>query len=611
MGLSENNNGLSAFRLRFNIPLKRLRTFGQWLVFASSVICITALILYAGIYHTEVTKKIDVVVIHVCQIVFSVNILYNLIFLFRSTITTNRPLKWILDIAVLVTMLPLLYPDPSHPWIPVLEKILYSHWFAFSILGIYSVVEVSYGLGRLIGKRTNPSLLLGGSFLFFIIVGTLVLMMPRCTVNGIEFIDSLFVATSAVSITGLTPVEISSVFTPLGVVVLGLLIEVGALGVLTFTSFFALFFAGNTSIYNQLMVRDLVYSKNSDTLLPTLAYIFFFTITIEIIGGFIIYFTLPNDFPLTEEADKILFSWFQAVSAFCNAGFTWLPDGMSNSSLMHSNQIIYIMVGLLVMAGSIGFPILVNIKNILVLQFVRFKDFVSRRPKGKQLNVHLYDINTKVVLYTSLWITVFTIILFLAFEWNNTLAGMSIWEKIVQAFFNSSIPRSSGFASVNPASFLPATFVMVVFLMWIGGASQSTGGGVKVNTFAAILLNLKSIVTDKKYITVFKRTISVGSVRRANAVVCISIVSFFAFAIVLTLLEPDIPLKSLMFELWSALFTVGSSLGITPDLGIASKVLICVAMFVGRVGILSLLMGLCARRNNDSRIYPYDNIIIN
>lgn len=604
-------NDRSTFGTRFNLQLKRLRAFAQWLVFAGSIICITALILYAGINHTQATRRIDIAVVHVCQVIFALNILFNLIFLFKSTVANNRILKWVMDIAVLVTVLPLLYPHPEQPWIPVLERILYSHWFTFSIVGVYSVVEVSYGIGRLIGKRTNPSLLLGGSFLFFILAGTLVLMLPRCTVNGIGFIDSLFVSTSAVSITGLTPVDISEVFTPLGVIVLGLLIEIGALGVLTFTSFFALFFSGNTSIYNQLMVRDLVYSKNSDALLPTLAYIFFFTVSIEIIGAFLIYFSLPAGVPLAEESDKILFAAFQAVSAFCNAGFTWLPEGMANPTLMHSNQLIYIMVGLLVMAGSIGFPILVNIKNIIGEYLLRLRNLVFGRRRSNFSKVHLYDTNTKIVLYTSLWLTLLTIVLFLTFEWNNTLAGMTLWEKFAQAFFNSSIPRSSGFASVNPASFMPSTFILIVFLMWIGGASQSTGGGVKVNTFAAILLNLKSIVTDKKYITAFRRTISVGSVRRANAVVCISIISFFSFAVVLTILEPEIALKPLMFELWSALFTVGSSLGITADLGTASKVLICVAMFAGRVGILSLLMGFCGKRQNDARVYPYDNIIIN
>lgn len=548
--------------------------------------------------------------IHICQVIFIVNILYNLIFLFRATLKSNKLIKWIIDIAVLLTAFSLIYPQPQQPWFPLLAKIFYNRWLIFSILGLYSILEVCFGIVRMLGKRTNPSLMLAASFIFFIFIGALVLMLPRCTLNGINFIDSLFVATSAVSITGLTTVDIAEVFTPFGIIVLALLIQIGALGVLTFTSFFGLFFTGSTSIYSQLMVRDMVYSKSANSLLPTLLYVFFFTIVIEACGAVGVYLSLPSDFPIVEPEYKVLFAIFQSLSAFCNAGFTWLPEGMSNPVLMHSSQWIYIVMGTLVLLGGIGFPILVNMKNILKEYLKRIRNVFAKKENFVKKNLHLYDVNTKIVLITSLVLTVLTFGFFLLFEWNNTLAGMSVWDKIVQSYFNASIPRSSGFASVNPAHFMPLTLLMVMFLMWIGGASQSTAGGIKVNTFAAMMLNLRSVVTERKYISVFKRTIAVGSVRRANSVVALSIVSYFIVSIVLVALEPHLPLKSLLFESLSALFTVGSSLGITPQLSMWSKVVICVAMFVGRVGILSLLMGLFSSRENDLRIYPYDDIII-
>ena len=596
---------------RFTLTLKRLRAVGLWLSFVASIICLASLVLYGGIYHTPASKRLVLLVIEGCQVVFIVNILYNIIFLLRSTQRNNRALKWILDIATLITALPLLYPHPENPWIPWLEHILYSHWFVFTILGIYSVFEFSYGVSRLLGRRTNPSLLLASSFLFFIIIGALILMLPRCTYNGISFVDSLFVATSAVSITGLTTVDISQVFTPFGIAILAILIQIGALGVLTFTSFFALFFSGNTTIYNQLMVKDMIYSKKANALLPTLLYVFLFTLTIEIAGAVGIYLSLPSDFPLDTIEHRLLFSGFQSLSAFCNAGFTWLQDGMSNPTLMGSNQSIYVVVGTLVMLGGIGFPILVNVKNIILEYFRRLRTFLFHTRPGKRAELHLFDVNTKVVLITSLLVTVASIGLFLLFEWNNTLAGMDFGTKLAQSYFNAFVPRSSGFASVNPADFMPVTLIMTLFLMWMGGSSQSTAGGIKINTFAAMLLNLKSVITEKKYITVFKRTISVGSIRRANAVVGLSILSYFIFAIILVGLEPELSVRSLLFEAASALFTVGSSLGITPDLCVGSKMLLCVAMFIGRVGLLSLLMGLATGRHSDNRIFPYDNIIIN
>lgn len=595
---------------QFSGSLKIGRLIGLWLTFCASIICLTSLVLYVGIEHTEASHKILRGFIKGCQIVFIVNILYNLIFFLKHTTLSNRRLKWIMDVIMLLTLIPLLLPRPEISWLHYPTDILYSRWFIYSILTAYSIIDLSYGIARLLGKKTNPSLILAGSFIFFILIGTLVLMLPKCTHESISFIDSLFVATSAVSITGLTPIDIAQVFTPLGIGVLAVLIQIGALGVLTFTSFFALFFSGETSIYNQLMVRDMIYSKTANSLIPTLVYVFLFTLTIELIGGCLIYFTLPADFPLTETWDKILFSGFQSLSAFCNAGFTWLPDGMGNPVLLNSNQWIYIVMGTLVISGSIGFPILVNFKNILYAYILRFKGVILQRKTSHKIR-HLYDINTKIVLVTSLLITVITIILFLLFEWNNTLQGMSVWQKISQAYFNASIPRSSGFASVNPASFMPYTLLLILFLMWIGGSAQSTGGGIKVNTFAAMLLNLRSIVTNKRYIFVYGRTIAVSSIRRANAVIALSLLSYFVLIMTMVLLEPDLPVRDLVFESASALFTVGSSLGITSSLCTASKVVLCIAMFTGRVGLLSLLMGICSGKEENKRLYPYDNIIIN
>ncbi|MDE5723480.1 MAG: potassium transporter, partial [Paramuribaculum sp.] len=201
--------------------------------------------------------------------------------------------------------------------------------------------------------------------------------------------------------------------------------------------------------------------------------------------------------------------------------------------------------------------------------------------------------------------------MFLWLEWDNTLAGMTLWQKITQAVLYSAPPRSSGFSSVTPAAFRDFTLVAVIFLMWVGGAAQSTGGGVKVNTLAAILLNLRAIVTGRPYVTAFRRTISVNSIRRANAVIALSIISYFIFSLLLLGLEPHLSTRSLLFESCSALFTVGSSLGATPLLSDASKILLCAAMFLGRVGIISLLTGIAGRHKAIQPKYPSDNIIIN
>lgn len=577
--------------------------------FAGSIVCLTALTVYFGFDHSVSDYRHIARVLRGCQILFIVNVLYGLLLAFRRTVRETRIIKWIVDLAVLATLLPLVYPRPEHPWIGILDQILYSNKFLFPILGAYSVIDLSFGIIKMLGRRTNPSLILSASFLLLILVGSLLLMMPRCTHGGIDYVDALFVSTSAVCITGLTSVDVSATFTPVGLLVLALLIQTGGLGVMTFTSFFALFFSGNTSIYSQLMVRDMIYSKTMSALLPTLLYIFVFTITIELVGAAVIFLCVHDTLGMSVE-DELIFSGFHSLSAFCNAGFSNIEGGLSNPLLLKSNQWIYVTVTLLVTAGGIGFPILVNFRQAAVCRMKRAWAWLRRR-RPPRMPVHLYDLNTKIVLVTSMVLTLVSTLLFFLFEYDNTLDGMPVWHKVVQSWFNSSVPRSSGFSSVNPASFLNVTILMFLFLMWIGGASQSTAGGIKVNTFATMILNLKAIILGREVVTACDRSISIPSLRRAHAVIGLSILSLTFYGIVLVGLEPELSPKALVYEAVSALFTVGSSLGVTSALSIPSKILLCTAMFLGRVGIISLLVGVVGVHNDPPFRLPSDNIIIN
>lgn len=596
------------FIRRFVQPIRSISNVVDWVTVATALICLVALVIYAGFersgLHPHLARTI-----RGCQIVFLLGLGFNLTLNLRATIRQSRLIKWIVNLALLLTLLPLIYPRPEHPWIPLLEQILYSRRVIYTILGAYSIVELSYGLIRVVGKRTNPSLMLSASFLFFIILGSMLLMMPRCTVHGISYVDSLFVASSAVCITGLTPIDVATTFTPLGLLVLALLIQIGALGVMTFTSFFALFFSGNTSIYSQLLVKDMIYSKSINALLPTLLYILVSTLVIELVGAVAIYLTIHGQLGMSVE-DELVFSAFHSLSAFCNAGFSNLPDGMANPALLYGNQAIYIVVTILVMAGAIGFPILVNFKDIAKQYTMRALAWITRR-RRLNLPVHIYDVNTKIVLTTTSIVFVLSAVGFFCLEYHNTLEGMSLYDKIVQSCFNSVTPRSAGFMSVNPAAFLDVTLLMVLFQMWIGGASQSTAGGVKVNTVAAIALNLRSIVLGRSQVVAYHRTIALGSIRRANAVVALSIISYFVYSMLLVAFEPGLPVKSLLFEASSALFTVGSSLGVTADLSVASKITLCTAMFLGRVGIISLLVGVSGSQKDLPVRFPDDSIIIN
>lgn len=597
------------FTSRFTPVIDAIASVLGVIAFAAAVTCLVELLLHVGFEHSPAEIRLMNRVLKGCQIVFLTSIIFNLVFRYRNTMRHTRIVKWIVDTAVLITLLPLVYPHPEHPWIPMLEHVLYNRTVLYVILASYSGVDISYGIVKLAGKHTNPSLLLSASFLLLIIAGSFVLMMPRFTVSGISYIDSLFVSTSAVCITGLTTVDVSQTFTLRGLVVLGFLIQAGGLGIMTFTSFFALFFSGNTSIYSQLMVKDMIYSKTMSSLIPTLLLILGFTLAIEALGAVAFFLALPDTLQMATD-EKIAFSLFHSLSAFCNAGFSNLEGGMSNPALLHSNQSVYIVASVLIAAGGIGFPTLMNLKLAGGRALRRLGRRLSRRPKPR-VPSHIYDLNTKIVLVSTGCIFAASALLFFIFEYDNALSGFTFGEKVVQSVFNAWVPRSSGFSSVNPAGFLNITLVMFVLLMWIGGASQSTAGGIKVNTFSVMLLNLRAMVYGRHRVTAFGRTISTPSLRRAHAVIGLSIVSYVFFAMTLIGLEPGLPARDLLYEAASALFTVGSSLGVTHELGSPAKMLLCAAMFLGRVGILSLLAGIAGRATDSPARLPEENIIIN
>lgn len=597
------------FERRFTETLRVLSVCLEAISAIAAVMCLTLIALYAGFDRDTIALADIRPWMRVAQGVFVANILFRIIFTPRIASRENRPVKWLIDIAMLLTVLPWMYPRPVHPWIPWLDRLMYSQLFTTAIMATYSAVILCFLTVKALGRRLNPSMILAVSFLFFIIAGTMLLMMPRCTYGGISLADSLFVSTSAVCITGLTTVDVASTFTPLGAVIIAVMMQVGALGVMTFTSVFALFFSGGASIYSQLMVKDMIYSKTINTLLPTLLLIFLFTLSVEALGAVAVFWSIHDTIPGMTLSDEMAFSAFHSISAFCNAGFSTLPGGLSNPALLHGNQLIYLITSVLVVGGGIGYPILVNARDAILQSLHRVWSRLRRSHAGPS-PIHLMDLNTRVVLVTTGWLLLAGTVGFFLLERHNSLEGMSPWQQTVQSLFNAVTPRSAGFSSVAPSGFLNVTIVMLLFLMAIGGASQSTAGGIKVNTIATACLHMRSTIGGSDRVTAWNRTLSSASVNRAQSVILLAILSYMAFTVTLMLMEPDLPARMLLFESCSALFTVGSSLGATPLLGTPAKMLLCVAMFIGRMGLMSLLAGIIGMRRYSALQYPSDNIII-
>lgn len=592
--------------LRYDTAVGRVAKALGVAVYITSVAVIIGLLIYIGFDHDRASRALILRMLHVGQLIFLVNVLFNWCFRFRQTLTESLWLKRAIDFLLLITVLPLVVPHPASVLSPVWQ-FLRGNYFFFSGVGIYALAEVSLGTMQLLGRRTNPSLILSASFLVFILLGSFVLMLPKCTHGSISYIDSLFMAASAVSMTGMCTIDTAEVFTPLGWSVIMVLVQIGALGVLTFTSFFALFFSGRSSIYNQLLMRDFVYSKSMSSLLPVILYILMFTLVIEALGAVAIYAALPEDF-LSSTSGRVAFSAFHSISAFCNAGFSTLPQGMATPALLQGNQMIYVVFTVLIIAGGIGFPNLVNFKEVIANYIRRLKGWITGIPEPYR--AHVYDVNTKLVLVMTALLFVSGALSFFIFEYNGVLKDMGLWQKIAQSCFGSATVRTAGFASVPMFSLGSPMLIIVMLLMWIGCSSQSMGGGIKVNTFAAIVLSLRSIIRGQDGVTVYHRTIAAGSIRRANAVVVLFFFAFLVYTFIILLLEPELDFGEAAFEVFSALTTVGYTTGITAGLGSVAKLVLASAMFAGRVGVLSILCGIIRNRPERSHMYPTDDIII-
>ena len=473
-------------------------------------------------------------------------------------------LGWIINGLLTLTLIPIILYLLGINDDTGLIKILENKTIYLLILLLISFIELSDAVITSLGRKSNPALMMAVSFLFIIMVGSGMLLMPRCIQHGVHlsWIDSLFTATSAVCVTGLTTIDVPSTFTCLGQLIVMLLIQVGGLGVMTITSFFALFFMGNTSIYNQMQVQDMVSSKSLASLWSTLLNIIGFTAFLELAGAVMIFLNIHGTIGL-DLRHELFFSVFHAVSAFCNGGFSNYQDGMSAPVLMEGHSCLYIILALLIIFGGIGYPVLVNLKAAVSRHAKVLWKWINGH-RYASLNIpNLFDLNTKIVLRTTALLIVIGTVLIAIFEWDNTFAGMPIHEKLTQAFFNAVSPRTAGFISVNLNSMCIQSVLIYMILMWIGGASQSTAGGVKVNAFAVAVLNIRAIIHGTTRVEFAGRELSSDSIRRANAAVFVSLIVLGIFIFLITLTEPNQPLKAIVFECVSAFATVGSSLGIS------------------------------------------------
>lgn len=450
----------------------------------------------------------------------------------------------------------------------------------------------------------NPAIVFVGSFLILALMGGFLLMLPSATTNGISFTNALFTSTSAVCVTGLAVVDTSTAFTVVGQSIILVLIQLGGIGILTFTSFFAFFFRGSSSFKEGLNTKDFIAHENLNDVFRAALNVVVFTLGIEAIGALFVYFSIADN-NLIE--NKFFFSIFHSISAFCNAGFSILSANLYDEGIRFNYFLQWIIMTLIVF-GGLGHNIIFNFFQYLKNQILHF---IYQKSVPKKIRV--ITLNTRIVIYTTILLLIGGFVFLYISEYNNTLLEhQSFFGKITAAGFNSVTPRTAGFNAVNYTQFNVPSLLFIIFLMWIGGSPASTAGGIKTSTFALATLNIFSVARGKSRIEIFGRRISSESTSRAFAILCISLITIGASIILLLIFEPkNTPLLTVAFECFSAFGTVGLSLNFTPTITEPSKYVLIACMFIGRIGMLNLMIGLLRRMNHQFYEYPKENILIN
>ncbi|MGY5353407.1 TrkH family potassium uptake protein [Wenyingzhuangia sp. IMCC45467] len=455
-------------------------------------------------------------------------------------------------------------------------------------------------------KFLNPAQLFILSFFLLIVIGAFLLMLPNATYTSISFLDALFTSTSAVCVTGLIVVDTGSFFTEFGQTILLILIQIGGLGILTFASYFSYFFKDGATYENQLVLGDMTNSQKLGEVFTTLKRILFITFIIESVGAILIYTSIDKTL-FNSLIEKIFFSVFHAVSAFCNAGFSTLPNSLYETGFRYNYTLQFIIITIF-MLGGLGFPIVANLvkySKYFVLSRLFRKRHISYKP-------WVLNLNSRIALITTISLTVVGTILFFINEYNYILTNQKgLVGKFIASLFAATTPRTSGFNTIDMGALQSSSVMLIILLMWIGASPASTGGGIKTNTFAIATLNFLSLARGKSRIEIYRREIAEVSIRRAFAVISLSliVIGFGIFSI--SEFDPQIDMLSVAFECFSAYSTVGLSLGITAGLSTYSKLTLIIIMFIGRVSMLSILIAIFKKVKHKNYRYPTEEITIN
>ena len=429
-------------------------------------------------------------------------------------------------------------------------------------------------------------------FALLILAGTALLMLPISSkTGGASFIDALFTATSAGCITGLVPFDTFTNWSVFGQIVIIILIQTGGLGFITILAAIVGLLRRKMSLKQKMLLKESIGSLTLGDVKSLVKSVAIFTALCELAGAVILSFRFV---PLTGSVRRgIYMALFTSISAYCNAGFDLMGQFSPSSSLtsVNNDPIVLLTISLLIIFGGLG--------------FIVWTDMRRHRFRFSLLSVH-----TKLTLITTGILLVSGTLLFMTFEYSHTLSDMGVGQKLLNAFFCSVTPRTAGFNSVDIASMTPMSKMLTIILMFIGGSTGSTAGGVKTTTVAVIVLCVVASVREKDDVNVFNKRVTPDTIRKSVAIILTNFELILTGSVVLYFTESGVKLTDIVFECASALGTVGMTAGITPDLCVVSKLTIIILMYIGRLTSLILALSFVQTKPKTNSQKPKGSIMV-
>lgn len=441
-------------------------------------------------------------------------------------------------------------------------------------------------------QRINTTQVIAVGFAGVILMGSLLLMLPISWADGqsTDFVDALFTATTSVCVTGLTTVSTAGHWSIFGKIIILILIQLGGLGVITCISILLIMLGKKVTLVERRMIRDSYGLDTMEGMVKFVRKVVKGTFIIEGIGAVIYSFIFIPKFGTVEGICKAV---FLSVSAFCNAGMDILGD--SSLAGYSSNVLINITTMLLIVFGGIGFTVWWDI--IKIIREKRTKN-ISLKRMFYRLSLH----SQLAILITLALIFTGALFIFI-FEYKNpdTIGNMSVGNKIMASFFESVTLRTAGFYTFSQEKLTNASVIMAYALMFIGGSPAGTAGGMKTTTVGMLVLTTISTAKSRKDTEIFNRKISKDNVRMGLAVIMMGIMVVFASSMLMCVLMPDIAVSDILFEMISAVATVGLSRNVTGYLTDIAKIVVILVMYLGRIGPITIVIALAMRNGKQKK----------